>query len=73
METINLIKGVLDKILYIVFFMSTLVIIRNSFLFIKHLNKPEPEPYTINPKALIYLGFAISIVITVIFTKRIIL
>jgi len=55
---------ILDKSLFVMFFMSCLVILRQIFLFIRHLNNPEPQIYSISQKALIYLGVAVAIILT---------
>ena len=55
---------ILDKSLFVMFFMSCLVILRQIFLFIRHLNNPEPQKYTISQKALIYLGVSVALILT---------
>jgi hypothetical protein len=57
----------LDNIMFMLMILSLLNIIRNVFLFIRHLNKPEPESYKIKQNELLYLGIAISIFITYLF------
>jgi hypothetical protein len=44
--------------------MSCLVILRHIFLFIRHLNNPEPKPYEINVRNLFYIGLSIAILLT---------
>ncbi len=54
----------INKVLFVVFFMACLVIIRQVFLFIRHLNNPEPTPYSIDKKSLLYLGLSVAFILT---------
>jgi len=54
----------LIKIYYTLFFFSSLYIVRHIFLFVRHLNKPEPVPYELSKKELFYLGLSVSYMIT---------
>jgi hypothetical protein len=63
----DIITAIIDKSMFILFFMSLLIVGRHMFLFRQHLNKPEAEKYAISKKALIYLGLAISLLLMTIF------
>lgn len=67
MDLITILKELLDKALFVGFFMATLVIIRNLFLFGRHLTNPEPQRYTISPKSLLYLGLSIAFIAATLF------
>jgi preprotein translocase subunit Sec61beta len=64
MNLLTVLTEILNKILFIGFFMSCLVILRHIFLFIRHLNNPEPKPYEINVRNLFYIGLSIAILLT---------
>lgn len=64
MDLLTILTQILDKILFIGFFLSSLVIIRHIFLFIRHLNNPEPKPYEINKKSLFYVGLSVAVLLT---------
>jgi hypothetical protein len=67
MDFIANITNLIDKTLFIIFFMSCLVIIRTLFLFIRHLSNPEPRPFVIESRNLFYLGLSVSIILMTIF------
>ena len=62
----DILTTLLDKSLFVVFFMACLIVLRQVFLFTKHLSNPEPQKYTINTKALIYFGLSIAVILTAI-------
>jgi preprotein translocase subunit Sec61beta len=64
MDFLEILVGIIDKLLFIGFFMSCLVIIRHVFLFIRHLNNPEPKPYEIDKRNIYYIGLSVAIVLT---------
>lgn len=63
----EILTALIDKALFVVFFMSCLIIIRQLFLFIRHLNKPEPQSFEIDPKTLTYLAVSVAVILTTIF------
>jgi hypothetical protein len=63
----NVITSIIDKSMFILFFMSLFIVGRHVFLFSRHLNKPEADRYAINKKALIYFGVALSFLLMTIF------
>jgi len=63
----NIITSIIDKSMFILFFMSLFITGRHIFLFSRHLNKPEAEKYAITKKAMIYLGLALSFLLMTIF------
>jgi hypothetical protein len=62
----ELLTTLVDKSLFVVFFMSCLIVLRQIFLFSRHLRNPEPQKYTISTTNLIYLGLSIAVIITAI-------
>lgn len=64
----ELLTILINKSLFVIFFMSCLVVIRQLFLFYRHLGNPEPQKYTISTPSLIYLGLSVSIIITALIT-----
>lgn len=64
MDLFTTLIELVDKILFVGFFMACLVIIRHIFLFIRHLNNPEPKPYEIDMKNLYYLGLSVAVVLS---------
>jgi hypothetical protein len=44
--------------------MACLVILRQTFLFIRHLRNPEPQKYTISANAIVYLGLSVAFILT---------
>jgi hypothetical protein len=60
----DILTTLLDKSLFVIFFMACLVILRQTFLFIRHLRNPEPQKYTISANALIYLGLSVAFILT---------
>lgn len=63
----NIITQLLDKALYMMFFMSIFYIGRHIFLFSRHLKKPEPEKYTLPKQDLLYLAISLAFIIMTIF------
>lgn len=60
----------IDRALYVVFFMSVLIVARHGYYFINAIIKStaeEPVEYKLSSKALISLGLAIAYILTVIF------
>lgn len=68
MELINVLIELLEKGLYLIFFISVLNIIRHGFLFFRNILKKEPGKYEITKQGLIYLGVSIGIFLTLIIT-----
>jgi preprotein translocase subunit Sec61beta len=64
MDLLTILTQILDKTLFVGFFLSCLVIIRQIFLFIRHLNNPEPKPYEIDKKTLFHIGLSIAVLLT---------
>jgi hypothetical protein len=62
----DILTTLVDKSLFVIFFMSCLIILRQTFLFIRHLRNPEPQKYTINMTALIYLGLSVAVILTAV-------
>ena len=62
----DILTTLLDKSLFVIFFMACLIILRQTFLFIRHLRNPEPQKYTISISALIYLGLSVAVILTAI-------
>jgi hypothetical protein len=60
----NIIIFLMNWVFSLALCMSVLFTLRHIFLFIRHLNNPEPKPYEIETKSLIYLGLSISTIIT---------
>jgi hypothetical protein len=56
-----------NKILFLIFILSILNVLREIFLFVRHLNKIEPEKYVIGNTRLLYLALALSYILTTIF------
>ena len=66
MDIFSILNTLIDKTLFVVFFMACLVVIRQGFLFVRHLNNPEPTPYSIGKTPLFHLGLSIAIILTAI-------
>ena len=64
MDIFATLNVLIDKTLSVIFSMACLVVIRQIFLFIRHLNNPEPTPYSIDKKSLFYLGLSVALIIT---------
>ena len=62
----DLLTTLVDKSLFVVFFMACLIVLRQVFLFSRHLRNPEPQKYTITPTALVYLGVSVAVILTAI-------
>jgi hypothetical protein len=61
----------LNKILFVLFFLSCLNVIRHTYFFIQTWflsTDEEPVKYTINSRSIILLGVSISYILTVILT-----
>lgn len=63
MDIFSIFNTLIDKMLFVIFFMACLLVIRQIFLFIRHLNNPEPTPYSIDKKSLFYLGLSVALII----------
>ena len=63
----SIITQLLNKTLFVTFFLSFFVVIRHLFLFIRHMRKPEVEKYVIARKEMVYLALALAFIITTIF------
>lgn len=57
----------INKVLFLILTLSTLNVLREAFLFIRHLTKIEPEKYIISNTRLFYLGLTLSYILTTIF------
>lgn len=57
---------VLNKIIFILFFLSTLNVIRHLFLFLLKIS--DQDRYKISNTSLIYLGLSLSMILTSLFT-----
>ena len=51
---------IVNKLLYIIYFLSLLNIIKHLFLFIQHISKAEIKKYQINKTSVLFLGLSIS-------------
>lgn len=63
----DIIVILLNKLLFIAFFMSILNIIRHILLFRKHMKETEPSPYKITNSQRIYLGLSLAFLLMSIF------
>jgi hypothetical protein len=54
----------LTKMLFILFFVSCLIVLRHGFLFVSNFINSEPKKYGLTPIQLTYLAVAIGIIIT---------
>lgn len=59
---------VLEKISFILFFLSVLNISKHSFDFIMELRKEQPEKIRLSKRDLVFLGLSISYILTIILT-----
>lgn len=57
---------ILNKIIFMLFFLSLCNVVRHSFLFFLKIS--DQEKYKISNMALFYLGLSISMILTSIFT-----
>lgn len=57
---------ILNKIMFILFFLSLVNVIRHSFLFLIKIT--DQEKYKMSSISLFYLGLSISMVLTSLFT-----
>lgn len=64
MELLKTLLVLIDKGLFLIFFMSCLFVFRQIFLFIRHLMNPEPKAYEISHKNLYYTAVSLSIILT---------
>jgi len=59
---------IFEKILFFLLFLSILNVGKHGFNFILELRKEEPEEVKLTKRDLIFLGFSISYILTIIFT-----
>jgi hypothetical protein len=59
----------LTKMLFILFFISCLIVLRHGFLFVTNFISSEPKKYKLTTTELTYLAIAIGIIITDIIKK----
>lgn len=59
-----MITALLTKVLFVLFFISWLIILRHGFLFISNFISAEPKKYLLTKTELTYLAIAIGIIIT---------
>lgn len=57
---------ILNKILYVIFFLSCVNVIRHSLLFV--INVSDQKKYQVSDITLFYLGLSISMILTSIVT-----
>jgi len=60
----EIIYGLLNKVLLMGFILSILVIIRHIFLFFRNMNDIEPKKYILTRKELIWVGLSVAYIIT---------
>jgi hypothetical protein len=53
-----------NKLLFVVFVISSLIILRHMYAFTVNFLSNEPKKYTLTPTQLLYLTIALGIVIT---------
>lgn len=63
----DILLSLINKILFLIFILSCFNVLREAFLFIKHLYKIEPERYLINNRRLLFLGLTLSYILTTLF------
>lgn len=54
----------INKLLFVVFIISCLVIVRHIYAFTTNFISNEPKKYLLSPNQLMYLAIAVGIVIT---------
>lgn len=59
---------IIEKISFFLFFLSILNILKHSFNFILELRREQPEEISLNKRELVFLGFSIAYILTIIFT-----
>ena len=59
---------IVEKISFFLFFLSILNILKHSFNFILELRREQPEEISLNKRELVFLGFSIAYILTIIFT-----
>jgi hypothetical protein len=62
----DILLGLINKVLLASLILSILVILRHIFLFYRNIVDIEPKKYTLTQKELIYLGLSVSYIITCI-------
>jgi hypothetical protein len=62
----DILLGLINKVLLAGLILSILVILRHIFLFYRNIVDIEPKKYTLTQKELIYLGLSVSYIITCI-------
>ncbi len=63
----DILVSIINKTLFLILILSNLNVLRETFFFIKHLYKVEPEKYVISNRRLLYLGLALSYILTTLF------
>ena len=63
----DILVSLINKTLFLIFILSNLNVLRETFFFIRHLYRVEPEKYVINNHRLLYLGLALSYILTTLF------
>jgi len=59
---------IVEKISFFLFFLSILNILKHGFNFILELRREQPEEISLNKRELVFLGFSIAYILTIIFT-----
>ncbi len=59
---------IIEKISFFLFFLSILNILKHSFNFILELRREQPEKISLSKRELVFLGFSIAYILTIIFT-----
>ena len=57
----------LDKLLYVIFFLAWFVLIRHGFLFYRNYSSDEPKRYTISSTQLLYIALSLATILMTIF------
>lgn len=57
----------INKILYVIFFLSCLVLIRHGFLFYRNYSNDEPKKYTVSVRQLLYISLSVAIILMSVF------
>lgn len=59
---------IIEKISFFLFFLSILNILKHGFNFILELRREQPEKISLSKRELVFLGFSIAYILTIIFT-----
>lgn len=57
----------INKILYVIFFLSWLIIVRHGFMFYRNYSSEEPKKYTVSAKQLLYIGLSVAVILMSMF------